>query len=133
MMTHKRSFQHQCAIRQMAFCLGKDEVTSSNLVSSSRKATRMCGFFSFSWEFPAVDKTIEENRETCSEHFEKMICHETKNRILCGSYHRSVVVWNWIVSHSPLLQTIYASSRSYSYNRRRGPTDLFLYDVSVAS
>ena len=44
MMTHKRSFQHQCAIRQMAFCLGKDEVPSSNLGSSSRKGTRECVF-----------------------------------------------------------------------------------------
>ena len=41
MMTHKRSFQHQCAIRQMAFCLGKDEVGGSNPPSSSKKHRKL--------------------------------------------------------------------------------------------
>lgn len=43
MMTHKRCFQPQCAIRQMAFCLGKDEVPGPNPGSSSRKSCNRCG------------------------------------------------------------------------------------------
>lgn len=57
MMTHKRSFQHQCAIRQMAFCLGKAEVGGSSPLGSLMKIACRQRVLNILWRHAVFVKT----------------------------------------------------------------------------